>query len=126
MSIKLILLQVNINRIRKPTTQKVETSARLSNDPKVPSRLKPLIKESYGIFHGVGKLTDLKVGLYINHEVKPTVQPTRRIPFSLHQTVETESDRLKRLDIIKSARGPTPWVSSIVAFPKPGNPEKIR
>ena len=34
------------------------------------------------VLHGVGKLTDVQVHLHINKEIKPVVQPTRRIPFA--------------------------------------------
>ena len=34
--------------------------------------------------------------------------------------------RLQENDIIEPAQGPTLWVSPIVAFPKPNNPDKLR
>ena len=68
----------------------------------------------------------MSVHLHINKDVKPIVSPTRRIPFAIREKVEAELERLQRLDIIEPAKGATPWVSPIVAFPKPNNPEKIR
>ena len=71
------------------------------------------------VFHGVGKLTDVQVHLHINKEIKPVVQPTRRIPFAIRKKVESELVRLQKEDIIEPAKGPSLWVSPIVAFPKP-------
>ena len=53
-------------------------------------------------------------------------QPTRRAPFPIRDQVEKKLKRLKDLDIIEEAQGATPWVSPIVAFPKPSNPESTR
>ena len=39
--------------------------------------------------------------------------------------MEAELRRLQEFDIIEDVKGPTPWVSSIVAAHKPGNPEQI-
>ena len=44
----------------------------------------------------------------------------------MRKKVEAELQRLQELDIIEDVKGPTPWVSPIVAAPKPGNPEHIR
>ena len=71
-------------------------------------------------------MKDVQVHLHIDKNVKPVVQPTRRIPFALRQKVEHELERLQQHDIIDPAQGPTLWVSPIVAFPKPNNPEKLR
>ena len=54
------------------------------------------------------------------------VQPTRRIPFAIRKKVESELVRLQKEDIIEPAKGPSLWVSPIVAFLKPNNPEQIR
>ena len=48
------------------------------------------------VFHGVGKLTDVQVHLHINKEIKPVVQPTRRIPFAIRKKVESELVRLQK------------------------------
>ena len=125
-SLELNFLQVNVNKVDVKTAHKAETLNPYANDSKVPVRLKPLIAEYDEIFHGVGKLTNVSVHLHINKDVKPTVSPTRRIPFAIREKVEAELERLQRLDIIEPAKGATPWVSPIVAFPKPNNPEKIR
>ncbi len=85
-----------------------------------------MITKYDNVFRGVGKLTDVHVHLHINKEIKPVVQPTRRIPFAIREKVENELVRLQKEDIIEPAKGPSLWVSPIVAFPKPNNPEQIR
>ena len=127
-SIELNLLQVNIpiNKITEETTSKLTNLKPLAHDSKVPLRLKPLINEYDETFHGIGKLTNVQVKLHINKDVTPVVQHTRRIPFAMRHRVEAELQRLEKLDIIEPADGATPWVSPIVAFPKPNNPKKIR
>ena len=120
-SIDLKFLTVKVNKVQeKPAFSK------LASQDKVPPRLKPVISKYDKVFHGVGKLTDVQVQLHINKEVRPVVQPTRRIPFAIRKKVEHELDRLEKEDIIQPAKGPSIWVSPIVAFPKPNNPDQLR
>ena len=44
----------------------------------------------------------------------------------MRRKVEEELVRLEKLDIIKKVEGPTPWVSPIVAVPKPKSPNEVR
>ena len=78
-----------------------------------------LVHEFRDRFEGLGKLRDHQVKLHIDPEVQPVTQPHRRIPFHLRQKVEKEIKRLEDLDVIEAVEGPTPWVSPIVAAPKP-------
>ncbi|KAK7112338.1 hypothetical protein V1264_011807 [Littorina saxatilis] len=78
------------------------------------------------LFTGMGKMKDVKVKLYVDESVQPTAQPHRRIPYHLRKKVEQELERLENLDIIEKVDGPTPWVSPIVAAPKPKKPDEIR
>ena len=121
-SIDLNIVTITVNKVNT----KPATFSKLSNHKKLPNRLRPVIAEFDEVFHGVGKLTDVQVHLHIDENVKPVVQPTRRIPFALRQKVEQEIVRLQENDIIEPAQGPTLWVSPIVAFPKPNNPDKLR
>ena len=78
------------------------------------------------LFNGLGKLKDTKIKLNIGTAVTPIVQSHRRIPFHMRRKVEEELVRLEKLDIIKKVEGPTPWVSPIVAVPKPKSPNEVR
>lgn len=85
-----------------------------------------LLAEYDDLFHGVGKLKDFQVKLHINKSVTPASQPHRRVPFHIRKRLETELTRLEQLDINEKVEGPTPWVSPIVAVPKPKDPDAVR
>ena len=85
-----------------------------------------LLKEYQDRFVGIGRLKGFKVKLHTKPDVKPVIQPHRRIPFSLRKKVEDKLAELERNDIIEPVTGPTPWVSPIVCVPKPKNPSDIR
>ena len=104
-SIDLNIVTITVNKVNT----KPATFSKLSNHKKLPNRLRPVIAEFDEVFHGVGKLTDVQVHLHIDENVKPVVQPTRRIPFALRQKVEQEIVRLQENDIIEPAQGPTLW-----------------
>ena len=78
------------------------------------------------LFEGLGKLSGTKIKLPIDIEVKPTAQSHRRIPFHTRRKVEEELVRFEKLDIIETDHEPTPWVSPIVAVPKPKSPNEVR
>lgn len=48
------------------------------------------------------------------------------MPFHLCQKVEDELHKLEADDINEEVTGPTPWVSPIVAAPKPRDPDRVR
>ena len=75
------------------------------------------------LFEGLGKLNATKVKLHIDAEVKLTAQSHRRIPFHMRRKVKEE---LVRLEIIETVHDPTPWVSPIVAVPKPKSPNEVQ
>ena len=77
-------------------------------------------------FRGIGKLKDFQVELHIDKTVQPVPQSHRRIPFHIRKNVEKELQYLEENDIIEKVEGPTPWISPIVAAPKPKQPDKIR
>jgi len=78
------------------------------------------------LVQGIGKMGDFEVKLHIDQNVQPVAQRHRRIPFHLRKKVEAEIRKLEELDIIERVDGPTPWVSPIVAAPKPKAPDEIR
>ena len=112
-SIDLNFITINVNKIHSKSAEKPTTVSKLASDKKIPSRLKPVI-------------TGVQAHLHINKDVTPVVQPTRRIPFALREKLERELNNLQQEDIIEPAQGPSIWVSPIVVFPKPNNPDKIR
>ena len=73
---------------------------------------------------GTCKCPQIKV--HVDPSVKPVAHPHRRIPFHIKKQVEAKLDELEKADIIERVEGPTPWISLIVAVPKPSSPDEIR
>ena len=59
-------------------------------------------------FEGLGKMKGKTAKIHVNDSVKPLAQKYRRLPFHIHEQVEAELKKLKALDIIEKAEGPTP------------------
>ena len=78
------------------------------------------------VFTGIGKLKDTQIALHIDPTVTPVAQTFRRTPFQLRKKIEAKLQELKDNDIIEEATGPTPWISPIVAFPKPKALDELR
>ena len=79
-----------------------------------------IVKNFPDVFTGVGKLKDYQLKLHVNKDVKPVVQPVRRLPFGLREKVDKKLDDLLKEEIIKEVpSGPAEWVSPPVAVPKP-------
>ena len=58
----------------------------------------------------------MKIHLYQN--VKPVIQPSRHLPYSLRDKVEAKLDELLEAYIIEKVEGPTPLISSVIVVPK--------
>nr|XP_022294981.1 uncharacterized protein LOC111105100 [Crassostrea virginica] len=71
------------------------------------------------VFTGLGKLKNFQLQIPIDKSVKPIAQNVTPVPFSLRDKIEKKLEELLEMDIIERAEGPTPWVSPIVAAPKP-------
>ena len=75
------------------------------------------------VFTGMGKMKDVTISLHIDKNVKPVAQKHRRIPFHMRSKVESELQRLEKLDIIEKVdSSATDWISPIVMVPKPTSP----
>ena len=98
----------------------------VSSTPQSSSVADELVASHPELFQGIGKLKDCQVKLHIKTDIRPACQPHRRVPFHIRQKVEDELRKLEADDIIEKVTGPTPWVSPIVAAPKPKAPDKVR
>ena len=76
-------------------------------------------------FEGIGKMKGTTVTININKEIKPVAQKPRRTPFHLRDKIEEEMERLKQMDIIEDAVGPTPWISPLVIVHKPNGDIRV-
>ena len=78
------------------------------------------VREQFSeVFSGIVKLTDFQLKVHVNHDVKPVVQPVRRLPFSLTDKVDEKLDDLLENDIIEEVSSrQTKWVSLLVVVRK--------
>ena len=56
--------------------------------------------------------------LEVDHDVKPKVSPTHRIPTALKDQLKTELQRLEALGVIARVEKPTEWVSNVLVASK--------
>ena len=99
----------------RETKPEVKESVPQSKDPKI----QEILNKYCTVFQGQGKLENQKIKLHIRDNVKPVIQPQRRIPYHMRKDVSKELKKLEEQDIIeKVADQPTPWISPIVATPK--------
>ena len=77
------------------------------------------------LFNGVGKLNDCELTIHIDKNVKPIAQPIRRLLFKVREKVDKKLEELEAKDIIESVSGSTPWVSPLVAVPKPNGDVRV-
>lgn len=66
----------------------------------------------------IGKIKDIVINIPINPNVKPVVQPYRRIPVALEETVDARIDELLKMGVIEKVEGPSSWISPVVVVPK--------
>ena len=91
------------------------------------STTEKLINSYQDIFTGLGKLKDFQLKLNIDDNVEPVHQKHRRVPFITRDMVEREVKKLYDEDICEDVgNSPTPWVSPIIAVPKPHDPKQVR
>ena len=63
--------------------------------------------------------------IHTDPNATPVAQPLRRTPFHIRKDVEKKLQQLADLDIIEDVEGPTPWVSLLVAVPKPNGEVRV-
>ena len=87
--------------------------------------MQKLVTKYPQVFHGIGKLDNYQLQLHIDDSVPPVAQAPRRIPFHIRKAVQAKLDELETLGIIEPVKGPTPWVSPLVAVPKPNGDIRV-
>ncbi|XP_073820661.1 uncharacterized protein [Musca autumnalis] len=68
--------------------------------------------------HQLGKIAGIIVHIPIKENLKPIVQPYRRIPAPLEEAVDKKIQEMLRQGIIEKVNGPSKWVSPVVVVPK--------
>ena len=82
--------------------------------------IQKIIDKYATVFVSEGKLNTQQVGLHINENIKPMVQPQRRITYHIRNDVSKALQKLVVEDMIeKVCDQPTPWISPIVSLCTP-------
>ena len=84
----------------------------------LPVGIQKILDKHTSRFIGVGKLSNEKAHLTINHNVRPVAIKHRRIPFHMRDKVSEELNRLRENGIIEKVKEPTGWVSPVVLVNK--------
>lgn len=64
------------------------------------------------------KIKNVIVDIPINEDVRPVIQPYRRIPIALEHIVDKKINELEAQDIIERVNKPPTWVSPVVVVEK--------
>ena len=97
------MLSKNVNTVQSETADKINKES-----PEYVTHLKDKYKD---VFQDLGSLKDFEVVLHEDPEVKPIIQPQRRIPFHVREQVAKELEKLEAAGIIEPVKGPTNLVS---------------
>ncbi|CAG9836256.1 unnamed protein product [Diabrotica balteata] len=76
-----------------------------------------IIEKNKQVFAGLGCLPNV-CHLEIDKNIKPIIEPPRRIPFSLHDKLKEEFNRMLSTGIIEKVNEASEWINSIVLVEK--------
>ena len=80
---------------------------------------KSQLKEKFpSCFTGIGTLKNYSLKIPIDPDVKPVIQPVRRVAYHLCDKLELKLYELLSQDIIEKVEEPSLWVSPVVVVPK--------
>lgn len=78
------------------------------------------IVDSYAqVFTGLGCIKTAEYDITMKPDVKPVVNPPRRVPYALRDRLKEALDKLVEDDVITQVTEPTEWVNSLVVVEKP-------
>lgn len=83
-----------------------------------------VIEKYSDVLNGLGLLQN-ECTFKIRDDVEPVVEPPRKIPFKLHESLQKELDRMLNMKVIIPVSEPTEWVNSIVLVTKPNGNLRI-
>ena len=93
-----------------------------------PKEIPQVVNDYQDVFKGTGKLRGVKVKITVDNTVPPVAQSVRRVPFHIRKSLTKKLRELEEQQIIERVpeNVSTPWVSRLVVFPKPQNPQELR
>ncbi|XP_062603293.1 uncharacterized protein K02A2.6-like [Saccostrea cucullata] len=72
------------------------------------------------VFHGIGLFAG-ECTFQVDPNVRPVVNPPRKVPVALRDKLKVELDRMESAQIITKVTEPTAWVNSLVVTTKPAS-----
>ena len=94
-----------------------------SNNTRKTSSVSDVLNKYESIFHGIGKMKDVKVKLATDESVTQVAQKHLRVSFYLRDKVDNEFKRLSDAGIIEQVKNTSEWVSPVVIVPKRNSDE---
>nr|XP_039256275.1 uncharacterized protein LOC120332995 [Styela clava] len=77
------------------------------------------------IFDDLGVIDNFVHKIQLKTDVKPIINPPRRVPVALRELLKAELNRLEDLNVIEKITEPTEWVNSLVIVKKKYNALRI-
>lgn len=84
-----------------------------------------VINNNSEIFMGLGKFPGNPYHIELKPEVKPVIDPPRRVPLALNQRLRETLNNLESQGVIEKVNKPTDWVNSLVIVEKPNGSLRI-
>ena len=100
------------------TSQKLNLVKRIHNINKKSNKIPDYLLEFSDCFGTLGCFSKTH-HIYTDPDVKPSVNPPRKVPLALESKLYDELQRMIKLGVIVPVEEPTDWVSSYVAVEKP-------
>jgi hypothetical protein len=105
-------------------TQNKDVQPVAAEQMKQNTTMKDLTKQYKDVFTGLGCIQS-NYKIQLDTKEPPTVDPPRRIPHSLQDSVKRELQRMEEMDVITKEVEPTPWVNSMTVVSKPNGKVRI-
>ena len=84
-----------------------------------------LFEQYYGVFEGLGCITDVRYHIRTDPTKTPVIHPSHHVPITLRPKIQEELARMESLDVIEKVTGPTSWVNSMVTITRPNGSLRI-
>ncbi|XP_062576025.1 uncharacterized protein K02A2.6-like [Saccostrea cucullata] len=91
-----------------------------SIDKVMPFSKSHVLSQYSDVFHGIGLFAG-ECTFQVDPNVRPVVNPPRKVPVALRDKLKVELDRMESAQIITKVTEPTEWVNSLVVTTKPAS-----
>ncbi|XP_062600865.1 uncharacterized protein K02A2.6-like [Saccostrea cucullata] len=91
-----------------------------SIDKVMPFSKSHVLSQYSDVFHGIGLFAG-ECTFQVDPNVRPVVNPPRKVPVALRDKLKVELERMESAQIITKVTEPTEWVNSLVVTTKPAS-----